>query len=100
MLGELLSGNAIAHGTLRLEITESAAATDADARALMVQCARSAPGFAIDDFGTGRSSLSQLRDLPFDTVKIDKSFLARHGGTDVRQRWRCRLSPSSRWRAI
>ncbi len=82
LLGELLSGADIAHGTLRLEITESAAATDADARALMVKMRALGAGFAIDDFGTGVSSLSQLRDLPFDTVKIDKSFLARHGGTD------------------
>ena len=30
-----------------------------------------------------RLTLSQLRNLPFDTVKIDQSFLARHGGTDI-----------------
>jgi len=36
---------------------------------------------AIDDFGTGVSNFNQLKDIPFDTVKLDRSFLGRHGGT-------------------
>lgn len=34
-------------------------------------------GLSIDDFGTGHSSLTQLRDIPFDELKIDRGFI--HG---------------------
>jgi len=65
----------LAPGSFKLEMTESTIASDADARALAARIRQLGAGLAIDDFGTGISSLSQFADLPFDTVKIDKSFL-------------------------
>ncbi len=75
-LKALLAGAGLAPGSFMLEMTESAIAADADAGALAQRIKDLGAGLAIDDFGTGMSSLSQLAELPFDTVKIDKSFLA------------------------
>ena len=77
-VGEALSGDEIRRGTLKLEITESVVAADPELRARLEALRGLGAGLSIDDFGTGVSGLSQLRDLPFDTIKIDKSFLEKH----------------------
>ncbi|MNZ85600.1 Phytochrome-like protein cph2 [compost metagenome] len=61
---------------LELEVTESIFLQDSDAPVQRLGALRE-QGFPIvmDDFGTGYSSLGYLRRLPFDTIKIDRSFL-------------------------
>jgi len=62
---------------LQLEVTEREIARDpALSISLMHALKETGVRLAMDDFGTGASSLSCLRHLPFDTVKIDQSFLA------------------------
>jgi diguanylate cyclase (GGDEF)-like protein/PAS domain S-box-containing protein len=68
----------IAPASLKIEVTESTIAGHQDVREALDHCRALGAGITIDDFGTGASSLSQLKDLPFDTIKIDQSFLAKH----------------------
>ena len=62
---------------LVVEITESSLFADLDlARSLVTSLKNQGVRLALDDFGTGFSSLSSLRSLPFDMIKIDRSFVA------------------------
>jgi len=61
---------------LRLEITESAILDDARFRvASLDELSALGVGLALDGFGAACPSLSRLRDLPLDTVKIDRSLI-------------------------
>ncbi len=63
--------------TLRVEITESVTFQDSrNAISILQQLRNFGVRASIDDFGTGYSSLSYLHKLPFDTLKIDRSFVA------------------------
>lgn len=62
---------------LELEITECAIMEDSElALATITSLKNQGISISLDDFGTGYASLSQLRALPFDRIKIDRSFIA------------------------
>jgi diguanylate cyclase (GGDEF)-like protein/PAS domain S-box-containing protein len=61
---------------LELELTESMIMEDAQsAISILAELRKTGVKVSIDDFGTGYSSLSYLRELPVDTLKIDKAFV-------------------------
>jgi diguanylate cyclase (GGDEF)-like protein len=75
-IAEVLTATGMLPRHLEVEVTESVLADD-DQTVLDNLRAIKALGIpiALDDFGTGYSSLSYLRRFPFDTVKIDRSFV-------------------------
>ena len=61
---------------LVVEVTESSLFADIDlARTIVTSLKNQGVRLALDDFGTGFSSLAHLRSLPFDIIKIDRSFV-------------------------
>ena len=73
-----LGDSGLAAERLCLAVTETAIVTDvADAAAVLRRVCELGVSFALDDFGTGHSSLTLLRNLPLQTVKIDRSLIRR-----------------------
>ncbi len=72
-----LSRSGLAPSRLELEITETALLDDgARTTALLDRCRGLGLRLVLDDFGTGFSSLSHLRTLPLNKIKIDRSFVS------------------------
>jgi diguanylate cyclase (GGDEF)-like protein/PAS domain S-box-containing protein len=75
-VADVLASTSVAPDDLRLEVTESSLMSNPDTALETMQDLKAlGVGLHMDDFGTGYSSLNHLHRYPFDTLKIDRSFI-------------------------
>jgi EAL domain-containing protein (putative c-di-GMP-specific phosphodiesterase class I) len=76
LLSDLLAASGVRPEYLQLEVTESAIMADAArARSVLSELRSLGLEVSVDDFGAGHASLTYLKQLPLDALKIDKSFV-------------------------
>jgi len=81
LVGDSLSMSGLSPERLDLEITESIVMADSRTTITKLRkLRRLGIHLSMDDFGTGYSSLNRLRNLPFDRLKVDRSFVRELGG--------------------
>ncbi len=74
---QILKESGLAPSLLKVELTESALIQSPEkAKELLHAIRECGIRLCMDDFGTGYSSLSYLHNFPFDTLKIDRSFVS------------------------
>jgi EAL domain-containing protein (putative c-di-GMP-specific phosphodiesterase class I) len=75
-VSRILADTGLDPSHLEMELTESMVMHNAEAAIAILQGLKSlGVKLSLDDFGTGYSSLAYLKDLPIDTLKIDRSFV-------------------------
>ena len=75
-LGRLVDESGVAASSITIELTESTLLDDpAWIRSQLDLLREQGMRVAIDDFGTGAAGLAHLRDVPFNVIKIDKSYV-------------------------
>ena len=75
-ISQVLNSSGLEPSALELEITESSVMDPSEASLGVLQQLRGlGVRIVLDDFGTGYSSLAYLRQLPLDTIKVDRSFV-------------------------
>ncbi|MFZ3287695.1 MAG: EAL domain-containing protein [Telluria sp.] len=75
LVAAILQETGLAPERLQLEVTESVIMNTGDAVGFVNDLHAIGVGLAIDDFGTGYSSLAYLKQMPVQTLKIDRSFI-------------------------
>jgi diguanylate cyclase (GGDEF)-like protein len=76
-VAQILTDTGLAPERLKLEVTESAVLENSDTiRDVLNQLRALGVQLGLDDFGTGYSALSYLRQFPFQTLKVDRSFVS------------------------
>jgi diguanylate cyclase (GGDEF)-like protein/PAS domain S-box-containing protein len=75
LVADILNETGLEPNRLQLEVTESVIMNTGDAMVFINDLHSIGVALAIDDFGTGYSSLAYLKQLPVQTLKIDRSFI-------------------------